>query len=157
MDIVAEARNVARAAHAGQLYNGLPYEVHLAAVAAVLRDFRIESSEFVAAAWLHDVIEDTAVTREEVDAAFGSTVARLVWAVTGVGEDRATRNREIYRKISEHPPAATLKLADRIANVEADVPGGRHRARYRRELDDFEAVVRPHVEPAMWSRLTAAL
>ena len=156
MTLEEKARRFATEAHADQLYNNGPYAVHLAAVAEVLRD-RACPEELLAAAWLHDVIEDTPVGRERVDEAFGPKIAELVRACSGEGETRAERNGAIYRKIAACPRAATVKVADRIANVEAAPDGSSHMRRYRAEQAGFEAAVRAHVPADLWDRLERAL
>lgn len=64
-------------------YTGDPYEVHLARVAS-----RVESAggtkEMVAAAWLHDVVEDTDATHRDIETRFGDQVARLADELTDV-------------------------------------------------------------------------
>ena len=151
-----EARSIAIAAHAEQRYGGQPYETHLAAVVQVQCDFDY-GEPYRQAGWLHDVVEDTAVPLTEIRAWFGDTVAAMVDAVTGLGATRQERNARIYAGLHACPDAAAVKLADRIANVEAAAPGSDHMARYVREADAFEAVVRPHVPLAMWLRLERAL
>ena len=74
-----------------------------------------------------------------------------------IGATRAERNARIYAGIAREPQAAVVKLADRIANVEAASAGSEHGARYAREADAFADAVGSHVPPAMWSRLEAAL
>ena len=64
-----DAQRFAEEAHAGQRYGEHPYGVHLQAVRAVLRDFG-HGGALAVAAWLHDTVEDTAVTREQVEAHF---------------------------------------------------------------------------------------
>jgi (p)ppGpp synthase/HD superfamily hydrolase len=150
------ARSFAIAAHAGQLYGSEPYETHLSAVVLVLRDFGFDDS-YQDAGWLHDVVEDTSVPLTEIREQFGDTVAQMVDACTGLGPTRQDRNMRIYSGLRACPKAAAVKLADRIANVEAAPPGSEHRARYLREADAFAAVVRPHVPPAMWQRLEQAM
>jgi len=151
-----DARSFAVAAHADQRYGDQPYEVHLAAVVQVLRDFAFGPAP-QAAGWLHDVVEDTAVPLSDIRDRFGDAVAAMVDAVTGIGATREERNARIYAGLRACPEAAAVKLADRIANVEAAPAGSRHLARYRGEAGAFADVVRPHVPPAMWQRLDAAL
>ncbi len=151
-----DARSFAVAAHAGQLYGDQPYETHLAAVVQVLCDFGYDES-YQQAGWLHDVVEDTAVPLSAIRDRFGDTVAARVDAVTGLGPTRQASNARIYAGLRDCPSAAVVKLADRIANVEAAPAGSDHLARYLREADMFATVVRPLVPPAMWSRLEQAL
>lgn len=150
-----EAREFAVAAHGEQRYGDNPYETHLTAVVRNLEDFGF-SEEYKAAGWLHDVIEDTDRSIGDISATFGARVAQLVWAVTG-GGDRASHIASIHAKIATYPDAAVVKLADRIANLEACCRGDKHSIRYNREHDDFAAAVRSHVPIGMWARYLKAL
>lgn len=153
----ADARSFAIDRHADQRYGSAPYEVHLAAVRAVLGDIGI-TGPLLSAAWLHDVLEDTATTKDEVASRFGAIVAELVWAVTGVGSDRKQRNLAVYEKLRALPDAVTLKLADRIANVEASVRSSPEMlAKYRSEWPGFHEALTGLGHPALWDRLRRAL
>lgn len=156
MDGEIQAKAFAVAAHGPQRYGDRPYHDHLAEVVRVLHDSGYAGT-YEAAGWLHDVVEDTAVELATVADRFGPDVAAMVDAVTGLGATRAERNARIYERIAREPRAAVVKLADRIANVEAAPVGSDHAARYVREADAFARVIRPHVPAAMWSRLEAAL
>lgn len=147
-DIESRARAFAIRAHGDQKYgsgpDAPPYVVHLDAVRGVLRDFDVVGTDHVmpVAAYLHDVLEDTAVTWDDVCAEFGERVADLVNDVTGRGPSRKARVADAYAKIINGDRAsAVLKLADRIANVEASAPGSRHLALYRDEQAGFEAML----------------
>jgi (p)ppGpp synthase/HD superfamily hydrolase len=151
------ARDFAVLAHGGQKYGTHPYGVHLAAVRKVLADFG-HAGALAVAAWLHDTVEDTSATREQIEAEFGPEVAALVWAVTGVGQNRKERVADAYAKMRALPEAITLKLADRIANSEASAKDNpKLLAMYRSELPTFEAALMPHGDPRMWERLRRAL
>ncbi len=152
MGEICEARNFAIEMHGDQKYGGEPYGVHLFAVVAVALDFGCTNAQWKAA-FLHDVLEDTAATSDQVLDLFGDSVLRIVFACTGEGDTRAERSISIYRKIAAHPEAALVKLADRIANVEAATPGDHHWRRYRDEMPSFRAAIRPHVPEGMWQRL----
>src|SRR6186997_1818080 len=86
-DLVEHARQFATAAHrgVGQLrkYTGQPYEEHLRRVAAIVEGFT-DDREMIAAAWLHDVVEDTPATIEDIGREFGPGVRDLVDALTDV-------------------------------------------------------------------------
>lgn len=138
--------------HAGQTYGGLPYSVHLAAVEVVVVEFfGMNDLTMRRAAWLHDVLEDTNTTYEELAEEFGNDVARLVFAVTNEnGANRKERAAKTYPKIVNTPGAVGLKLADRIANVEA---GGKVDM-YRREFPIFkQALYTPGKYERMWNYL----
>lgn len=129
-------------AHSGQQYGDDPYTTHLTAVRLVLDRFSVTDESLRVAAWLHDTVEDTAVTRDDVVREFGEDVSALVWAVTGIGPNRKTRNADAYAKIVQiGERAAILKLADRLANVEANQPHTKHREMYRREMPSFEQMI----------------
>ncbi|MEA1071767.1 HD domain-containing protein [Sphingomonas sp. LY160] len=151
----AKARDFAVAAHGNQLYGDRPYVEHLEAVVRVLEEFDF-FGDCSTAGWLHDVIEDTAITLADLGTAFGDRVAKLVFAVSG-GGDRATHVASIYEKITAYPDAAPLKLADRIANIEACERGDKHAGRYAREHPAFSRLIEPLVPAAMWQRYTHAL
>ncbi|MFD6272497.1 HD domain-containing protein [Nocardia asteroides] len=157
----SEAREFALAAHGDQRYGDHPYSYHLAAVRRVLDDFGYDG-ELGTAAWLHDVVEDTPVTAEEVESRFGRAVLDLVWAVTGIGPDRKARNLDAYTKIAAHPPAVILKLADRTANAEASPSGSSWMGMYRTEHPTFKSHLGALLEgdptvARMWERLERAL
>jgi (p)ppGpp synthase/HD superfamily hydrolase len=152
----AKARRLAEERHAGQRYGDQPYTVHLTAVRAVLASFG-HGGDLGVAAWLHDAVEDTATTREEIAVEFCAEVAALVWAVTGVGRSRKQRNASAYEKIRSHPPAAILKLADRIANAEASRDQPDKLRMYRSEQEGFEQALAGLGDERMWARLRAAL
>ena len=84
MSIVAQAKDFAEAKHAGKVrkYTDTPYSEHLAAVVALLEEHRINMPNVLAAAWLHDTVEDTDTTIVEVADAFGEEVAELVYWLT---------------------------------------------------------------------------
>ena len=143
--------------HAGQRYGHLPYSVHLDAVADVLREFgRGDDPVLMSAAYLHDAIEDQGVTREQIAERFGERVADIVDAVSDPpGADRNARKAAAYPRIRDLDDAVTVKLADRIANVQA---GGPLREMYRREQAAFrENVCTPGVADDMWAYLDALL
>lgn len=125
MDMVERARVFATAAHAavGQVrkYTFEPYIVHPAEVASIVAGAG-GSETMVAAAWLHDTVEDTGVTIEVIRAEFGTEVAELVGWLTDVSRpehgNRAHR-KALDRAHSAMAPAEaqTVKLADLIANT----------------------------------------
>jgi (p)ppGpp synthase/HD superfamily hydrolase len=142
-------------AHGEQRYGDEPYRSHLYAVVQVLKDFGF-SGKYLDAGALHDTIEDTYTTRDTLSATFGKWVADVVWACTGTGSNRKERNAAIYAKISMMPEAASVKTADRIANVEHAEPGGKHAMMYISEIIAFHHAVAKNAPPAMIQRLERA-
>jgi len=150
------AEMFAREAHSGQMYGDKPYvDSHVTDVVTILREFGMDEF-YIAAGWLHDVVEDTEVSKEEIDLKFGPRVGKLVWACTGIGPNRKARNQTIYEKIAAYPDAAIVKVADRIANVEHSDPDSNHRQMYLKERDAFHELVARLAPRAMIDRLDAA-
>ncbi|MDK0519454.1 HD domain-containing protein [Streptomyces sp. ML-6] len=115
---LAEVEAIARAAHAGQRDKaGRPYTEHLAAVAEGVRA-RGGSDEQIAAAWLHDAVEDDALSREWLaGAALPQRVKDMVLAVTKRdGEDLVAYTRRIL----DTPGALLVKEADLAHNADPD-------------------------------------
>jgi (p)ppGpp synthase/HD superfamily hydrolase len=142
--------------HSGQKYGEQDYMVHVRAVVALALETGL-SREAVLAAALHDTLEDTDTTRQELVSRFGAKVAALVYAVTGEGANRVERQRSIVRKLLTAPAAVDLKLCDRIANVEAAKAEGKTGLvdMYRKEMRLYEPAFRLG-QPALFERLTAA-
>ena len=125
MNIVHKAQVYAMAAHASvqqkRKYTGEPYIVHPAEVASIVASVPGSTPDMVAAAWLHDVIEDTGCTFTDIHMAFGIDIATLVGWLTDVSKpedgNRATR-KAIDREHTAQAPAEaqTIKLADLISN-----------------------------------------
>ena len=121
-EIVAHARHFAEVAHADQFrkYTGDAYVVHTRAVAGLVATVT-QSPIAVAAAHLHDAVEDTAVTLDNIERAFGVSVADLVyWLTDPVGrtgnrKQRKTEDRDRLARASAL--AQTIKLADLIDNT----------------------------------------
>lgn len=128
--LVEQARMFATGAHfaVGQLrkYTNEPYFVHPAEVAQIVATVPNATEEMIAAAWLHDVVEDTSVTLDQVHLMFGADVAKLVFWLTDVSKpedgNRAAR-KAIDREHTAAAPAEaqTIKLADLLSNTKSIV------------------------------------
>ena len=123
MDLVSKARDFARAKHAGQYRKGAvrePYEAHLAEVAAMVAGFG-GAAEVVAAAWLHDTVEDCEVPAAEIAERFGPLVAQIVAEVTDDKDlDKALRKRmQVMNAPKKSPGGALVKICDKISNIRA--------------------------------------
>jgi len=152
--IKQDFRCFAIVAHHDQTYDSHPYAFHLAQVECILVEFGFDGDDWRAAAWLHDVLEDTETQKDVVQQLYGPDVANIVFAVSGFGANRKIRNQCIHDKIEAYPPAAILKLADRIANVEhGKRNASKHFDMYRQELPVFRELIQPKVPKDMWERL----
>nr|MBP6298283.1 bifunctional (p)ppGpp synthetase/guanosine-3',5'-bis(diphosphate) 3'-pyrophosphohydrolase [Anaerolineae bacterium] len=133
--IIERAYHKAEHAHAGQLRkSGEPYFTHCVAVAAILADLRLDA-EAIAAALMHDILEDTPVTNEELTEEFGTTIAKLVDGVTKLknipinlekehsGKRSSVINKEVeyirkmFMTMGHDIRVVLIKLADRLHNM----------------------------------------
>ena len=155
---VETARQYARMAHQNQRYGEFQYTAHLVAVERVLVDFGFgDDDELLAAAWLHDVLEDTNRTYEELAAIFSERTVRAVADVTEPKcGNRKWRHAQTYPNIRHNQDATIVNLADRTANVEM---GGAKVYMYVREHTEFKKaiyhghwVLQDKIEP-MWTHL----
>lgn len=125
-DVITRAADFARDAHnrIGQLrkYSNLPYITHPQAVANIVATVT-DDANTIAAAWLHDVVEDVEdVPIAQIDARFGKDIAGLVADLTkvskGTGEIRKKRvELDCHHLAGADPRAKTIKLADIIHNL----------------------------------------
>lgn len=123
-ELEKKALEFAKKAHKGQFrkYTGEPYIVHPVEVANLVRGYATTCHESMyCAALLHDTVEDTDVTIEDIRRDFGDIVAIFVAGLTDISKpedgNRATR-KEIDRQhlAGSLPPIQTIKLADLISN-----------------------------------------
>ena len=119
---IDEARYLAISAHANR-YGEQPYFYHLEHVVAVLKYFGYGDSVYIIAGYLHDTIEDAALSYNKIKTRFGKEVAEIVLACTDPIDlrNRKEKKRAVYRKLSGFHKAIIVKLADRIANVENSI------------------------------------
>ena len=122
---VGEAVRFATAWHGDQRRpTGAPYLDHLLeALEVLVRGAGVMDTDVLCAAVLHNVVEDTPCTLEQVSAAFGPQVAELVGWVTipepGPGENKSEVKQAYLRRLRDAPSRARLvKLADRASNVQ---------------------------------------
>jgi (p)ppGpp synthase/HD superfamily hydrolase len=158
--LVNEARMAAIKIHSSQNYDSIfPYEKHLEDVVQILREAGF-CNKLLVAGYLHDSIEDGAVSYSKIKDYFGEDVAEIVYAVTDeLGRNRKERKKKTYPKIRDNDDAIAVKLADRIANVEH---GGKI-GMYRKEHDHFERQLKMfhnidnEQHEHLWKRLEKAL
>ena len=125
MDIISRAYDVAEEMHRNQLRkSGEEYLIHPLAVAEILAELGMDS-ETIAAGLLHDVIEDTSYTVEDMTKDFGTEVTELVDGVTKLSalkfeskEERQAENlRKMFLAMSKDIRVLIIKLADRLHNL----------------------------------------
>lgn len=126
VELITKAFNFANAAHKGiKRRSGEPYIMHPLAVARiVVREIGLGSTS-ICSALLHDVVEDTDYTVEDIENLFGSKIAQIVDGLTkisgGVFAEKASEQAENFRKLlitmSEDVRVILIKIADRLHNM----------------------------------------
>ncbi len=141
---------LANAAHQGQRRaSGESYIEHPLAVAGILAELEVDP-QTIAAALLHDVVEDTSITSEQVSEQFGDEVARLVEGVTKLTripyqskEDAQVENlRKMFLAMAKDIRVIIIKLADRLHNMRtlASLPPPKQQAIARETLDIYAPI-----------------
>lgn len=123
--IIEKAYAMSKKAHEGQLReSGEPYIIHPLEVANILADLELDSAA-ISAALLHDTIEDTTCTYEQLKLEFGEEIAALVDGVTKLGqipyttkeEQQAENLRKMFLAMAKDIRVIMIKLADRLHNM----------------------------------------
>ncbi|MGN0242268.1 MAG: RelA/SpoT family protein [Candidatus Weimeria sp.] len=126
ISIIEKAYKVAKEAHKDQKRkSGEPYIIHPLSVAIILADLEMDK-ESIAAGLLHDVVEDTSITREQLASEFSEEIAELVDGVTKLGqvpldadkvEVQAENLRKMFLAMAKDIRVIIIKLADRLHNM----------------------------------------
>jgi len=123
MKLLEKAQRWAARGHLGvcRKFGNIPYIVHPEAVVEIVGQVT-DDTEVLAAAWLHDIVEDTPVTVEDIKIAFNDRIARLVWEVSKVTDGcECPRNTRVLMNCIHYGNgskwAKTIKIADAIHNL----------------------------------------
>ena len=147
-ELLVRAYRFSDVAHAGQVrHSGEPYVSHCVEVARILADLQLDTTT-VASGLLHDIVEDTDVTIEDVAREFGPEIAQIVDGLTKIANlplsSREERQVENYRKlllsIAKDARVILIKLADRLHNMRTlDYLAPEKRRRIAQETRDLYA------------------
>lgn len=130
------AKAIATVAHRGQKYGGRPYRFHLRGVVAKVA-FQTQSDDIlVAAAWLHDVLEDTDIT--SFDLAQAGVAPRVIGLVSILTRGKSETYEDYIDQVSLDRDAVKIKLADLEFNLSHN-PEEPLKARYRKARETLRA------------------
>ena len=164
-NIVDTARLFAIRNHAiaGNSYDNQGYIVHLQMVANTAEFFAYELDqsisvvEVIAAAWSHDLIEDTSLSYTDVRKVIGTFAADIVYDVTNeLGKNRKEKAQKTYPKIAKNPLAVFIKMADRISNAtySKEHDNTSMYLMYQKEYPSFRRDIKQNdMYPDMWEHL----
>jgi guanosine-3',5'-bis(diphosphate) 3'-pyrophosphohydrolase len=153
-----QAREFAIKRHGEQKYGEHPYFVHLDDVAKIASEY---GDHATVVAYLHDVVEDTDTTLEEIESLFGTLTSQCVAILTDEpGSNRKERKSKTYAKMAkvsgELELALIVKTADRLANFRACVVQANQRllTMYKNEHLLFkQSVYRPNLCEPLWKEI----
>jgi (p)ppGpp synthase/HD superfamily hydrolase len=140
IDLVKKAREYAIKAHGDQMYGENPYVYHLDNVYNKVKEFSNDPVNHCVA-FLHDVLEDTDISFEELESEFGLTITKAVNGLSDAkGINRKERKLRTYSKIRTNNVSLQVKLCDRICNMEESM-GNSYSKMYIKEYDSFKSAL----------------
>jgi (p)ppGpp synthase/HD superfamily hydrolase len=154
--------------HNKQMYGTLPYSHHLRGVVNYAWEIGVRDPDILAACWLHDAIEDTGITVDQIKETINERVAALVWAVTNETPPPGIDKYDfLHEKYQETPDAWIVKGCDRYHNFKSSVGNVKKRGprgsayKYHKLHDRFSdshrnAQITPQHQPIV-TRITADL
>ena len=149
--MIEKAFNIANNAHKGQVRkSGEPYIIHPLCVGIILADLELDK-ETIVAGLLHDVVEDTVMTSEEIRQEFGDEVELLVDGVTKLGqlsysadkvEVQAENLRKMFLAMAKDIRVILVKLADRLHNMRTlkYMPPAKQKEKARETMDIYAPI-----------------
>jgi guanosine-3',5'-bis(diphosphate) 3'-pyrophosphohydrolase len=164
--LIERAKEFALNAHKDQMHGSVPISVHLEAVSSKAMEevskyfdpvYENEVIEhIVAAAWLHDTLEDTSVSLNDLVKEVGPATAKIVYNVTdGNGKNRLERHLNTYYRTRQWSPSVFVKMCDRWHNQKRSTENAeRFMEMYHREYMYFKfALYEPGMFDDFWHQL----
>jgi (p)ppGpp synthase/HD superfamily hydrolase len=158
--MVRRAFDVAEEAHADQTRDeGAPYIIHPLRVAlSLVEEVEIYSPGLISAALLHDVIEDSPITREQISEMFGEEIARVVWLLTKF-ENVSLADYLAAIEAAADTGAPLVKLCDRLDNLRylPASPSAEKKHRYIRTTERYYLPMAQRTNAYLYDQIRAAL
>lgn len=140
-ELINKAKSFATSKHQGQKYGNHTYSYHLEEVYQLTCEAGLSIS-FQVGAYLHDVLEDTTATAEELKEEFNEEILKMVVCVSGFGKNRKERTQDIIDKLTQNPQYIDLKICDRIVNMrQSKLTNLKLYEMYCKELPKFEQLI----------------
>ena len=148
-NIILIAIELAEKWHQGQMYGDEPYIKHLERVAKTVEKYGSNKPSVIAAAWLHDILEDTRILHQELYNTVGDDIYRLVNNVTDKeGDNRLERQLNTYSILRKCKRSVIIKLADRIVNMKKSIRNNSSQCQmYKHEYIPFKFALYDKQEP----------
>lgn len=152
----------AEKAHANKTYDIYPYIYHVKQVVKIAEEAGYDES-IIVACYLHDTLEDSDLSFNDIKKAFGIEVAEIVYAVTDeLGRNRKERKAKTLPKIRANWKATVVKVCDRIANVtQSKMYNQKLYAMYQEENELFISSIKSDDHPSevdrVWKQLDKLL
>lgn len=152
-DLEDRVKKYAKEKYAGLKYDGQDFfERHVLHVVSIVKMYGGTEDEIMAA-YLHDVIEDTDATHEDIVLLFGEVIADIVSRLTDKkGKNRLDRHLNTYFILRRSTQATKVKLADRISNMERSI-GNSFAKVYMKEYTAFKFALYDGNHLDMWAKL----
>lgn len=154
--LVKQAAYMAIGAHGNQTYDGYPYYYHLEEVVDTLKEFGYTEDKYIISGYLHDIIEDAAVSYQKLKRTFGEEIAEIVYGVTDeMGRNRTEKKAKTLIKTAQNKDSIIIKLADRLSNLRNCIKTKNDKiGMYKKEYSTFKAVlyIDGHAEE-MWEEM----
>jgi (p)ppGpp synthase/HD superfamily hydrolase len=158
--VIRRAYEVAQRAHSGQTRDeGSPYIVHPIRVAVSLVDeLKLSSPALICSALLHDVIEDSDVTRDDIARMFDEEIAEIVWLLTKL-ETVSLRDYLARIEAAAYTGAPIVKLCDRLDNLRSvvDTPRLEKKRRYIRTTEELYLPLASRTNQYLYDELSRCL
>lgn len=142
--LISKARELAFAYHKNQMYGSRPYSYHLQKVVNIARFYsslvpKEDLEDVICAAYLHDILEDTLCTQDEILRALNPRILLLIKLLTKNGSDPES----YFNQVAQDDLAIYIKLCDRYANVLACVYDGEDKklAKYKEQNPMFNRIL----------------